>query len=563
VGTVIQDKLQSNPERQPRWDRCERADLCAPSLEWPAHGGAQRQAAQELQVPRTPLQAWRRGHDTLDSGPPGAEFLPSGPGLAFLPRLVMAFPLGCVAVGACGMRLVCLWLTLTGLDRFGAASSGAQPQVTRRGEEAMGAYRQDATARLAKARPRKDLTGPQDATFPGGRCRMTMAPDSHCIIVEPLAQAREPGLWNALLAPARAQLPCQGMPSTSEAAPGLRAYGAHYREAPHAPALGHVQPERSQAVSAPMAPKERAAHKVGGEAREPLEQAHAPPQSAGDAPDKRGPSRPPKAPVSLEQAAQGLAAARRAHARRTLPREPVPQSLRGIRHAYQVVALERAGRRNGPLMASESHAHSEPVRAIAQPEGLSQSGLERLEKAARVVPTMPATLACVSGYVRQQVAPLALPQPPSCAMHAKRRPSSYLDRVAQTRTGRAGEPLRERAERLRAPVVEPGGAGSALSPAARDQLHDEAQRLAAVCQRSRATVEGRNGSLSLRHHQLRGLDLPRKRECCTAMHNLCRTRPDGTTAAERFVGQKPRSMLAAIGASVELPPAPLSPPRRA
>jgi len=47
------------------------------------------------------------------------------------------------------------------------------------------------------------------------------------------------------------------------------------------------------------------------------------------------------------------------------------------------------------------------------------------------------------------------------------------------------------------------------------------------------------------------------------MHNFFLTRPDGTTAAERFFGQKPRSMFAAILASVELAPAPLRPPRRA
>jgi hypothetical protein len=49
----------------------------------------------------------------------------------------------------------------------------------------------------------------------------------------------------------------------------------------------------------------------------------------------------------------------------------------------------------------------------------------------------------------------------------------------------------------------------------------------------------------------------------TAVHNFLLTRPDGTTAAERFCGQKPRSMFAAILASVEIPPALLSPPRRA
>ena len=41
------------------------------------------------------------------------------------------------------------------------------------------------------------------------------------------------------------------------------------------------------------------------------------------------------------------------------------------------------------------------------------------------------------------------------------------------------------------------------------------------------------------------------------------TRPDGTTAAERCFGQKPRSMCTVMVASVELPPAPRSPPRRA
>jgi hypothetical protein len=189
--------------------------------------------------------------------------------------------------------------------------------------------------------------------------------------------------------------------------------------------------------------------------------------------------------------------------------------------------------------------------------------LERIEKAERVVPKMQATIAFVSGYVRQQVAQLDLTPPASFAMHAKLIPSYYLDRVAHTRTVRDGEPLRDLAERLRAPLFEPGGVLSAWSPEAQDQLHDEAKRLAAVFQRSSSNVEGRNGYLSLRNHQLRGLDLPRKRECFTAIHNFFLTRPDGTTAAERFFGQKPRSMFEAILASVELPPAPLSPPRRA
>src|SRR5438067_2409321 len=87
----------------------------------------------------------------------------------------------------------------------------------------------------------------------------------------------------------------------------------------------------------------------------------------------------------------------------------------------------------------------------------SQSCLERIDKAERVVPKMQATIEFVSRYVGQQVAQLDLTPPASFAMHAKLIPSYYLDRVAETRTVSDGDPLRELAERLRAPLVEPGG----------------------------------------------------------------------------------------------------------
>ena len=104
---------------------------------------------------------------------------------------MIAFHLVCVEVGACGIRLVCLFLNLTGLNRFVAASYGAQQQVNRRIEEAMGAYRQDATARLAQDMPRTAITVPQNETCTNDLCLMTINPKSHCIILEQLAQARE------------------------------------------------------------------------------------------------------------------------------------------------------------------------------------------------------------------------------------------------------------------------------------------------------------------------------------------------------------------------------------
>jgi Family of unknown function (DUF6399) len=113
------------------------------------------------------------------------------------------------------------------------------------------------------------------------------------------------------------------------------------------------------------------------------------------------------------------------------------------------------------------------------------------------------------------------------------------------------------------PLFDPDGTLGELSVMKQNHLKAEAAKLAEVFQRSSSNVEGRNGYLSLRNHQLRGLDHPRKRACLTAIHHFFLTRPDGTTAAERFFGQQPRSMFAAILAAVEIPPAPLRPPRRA
>src|SRR4029453_9432217 len=142
-------------------------------------------------------------------------------------------------------------------------------------------------------------------------------------------------------------------------------------------------------------------------------------------------------------------------------------------------------------------------------------------------------------------------------------PYFSLNRAARARRVISGEPCRELAERLRTALFEPGGALAQLSAAEQSALQQQSKELAEVFQRSSSNVEGRNGYLSLRNHQLRGLDRPRKRACLTSIHNFFLPRADGTTAAERFFGQKPRSMFAAILASVDLPPAPLSPPRRA
>lgn len=563
MGTVLHEDQGGNAPRQQRWERSQRAALLDQYRALQAKGVSQRQAAQALHIPRTTLQAWHVWQERLDACPQVGAFFESGPGLAFLHRLVMALHVVFVEIGACGIRLVCRFLEMTALNRFVGASFGTQQPVNRHVEEAIVAYKHEETARLAQGMSPQEITVTQDETFTGGLCLVAMEPVSNYILLEQVAEALDHDTWHAFLADALAPLKCTVIQSTSDEAPGLLAYVAQHLGAHHSPDLFHVQQELSKAVSAPMAAKQRAAAKAVMKAEEMLTRMHAQLPTTHGEPAKRSPGCPPKVAASLEQAKWEGETARHEHQRLIGQRETVTQSIRAIGHTYHFVDLERGVRRNGKLIAGDIRAQIDTIRTIAHKENLSQACLERIEKAARMVPKMQATIEFVSGYVRQQVKQLALAPPQAFAMHARLIPAYYLDRVASTRTVTAGEPLRALAERLRPPLFAPDGAFGTWSPEEQETLKTRAATLAEVFQRSSSNVEGRNGYLSLRNPQLRGLDHPRERACLTTVHNFLLTRPNGTTAAERFFGQKPRSMFTAILRAVAIPPAPLSPPRRA
>jgi hypothetical protein len=94
---------------------------------------------------------------------------------------------------------------------------------------------------------------------------------------------------------------------------------------------------------------------------------------------------------------QAVETARHEHQRLTPAREQGGQRMRAIGHADHCVDLARGVRRHGTLMARDMQEQSDTMRAIAPHERLRERCLDRLEKAERVVPTMPATIACVSG----------------------------------------------------------------------------------------------------------------------------------------------------------------------
>jgi hypothetical protein len=151
METVIDYKQRGNVNCHQRWNRLRRTELLDQYHDLQAQGFSQRQATQALDVPRSTLQAWRTWQDRLEACPQVVAFFESVPGLTYLHRLVMALHAVFVEIGACGIRLVCLFLEMTGLNRFVGASFGTQQQSNLGVEEAMVADTGQETGRLAQS----------------------------------------------------------------------------------------------------------------------------------------------------------------------------------------------------------------------------------------------------------------------------------------------------------------------------------------------------------------------------------------------------------------------------
>jgi len=216
MGTVISDVQRVNGPRQQHWHRLERAERFEHYHQLQAQGVSQRQAAKTLKVPRTTLQAWLAYRERLDEHPTVIAFFQSPPGLAFLHRLVVALHQAFTEVGACGIRLICLLLNLSGLDRFVGASYGGQQRVNQQVENAIVAFSREERERLAKDMLRKTISVAQDETFTGGLCLVATDLESNYLVLEQTAEARDQDTWNRLMANALRGLNCHVLQSTSD-----------------------------------------------------------------------------------------------------------------------------------------------------------------------------------------------------------------------------------------------------------------------------------------------------------------------------------------------------------
>ena len=106
---------------------------------------------------------------------------------------------------------------------------------------------------------------------------------------------------------------------------------------------------------------------------------------------------------------------------------------------------------------------------------------------------------------------------------------------------------------------DPGSLFMALDLPARQHIETVIVACLALFVRSSACVEGRNGHLARFHHGLHRLSAPRLK-ALTVIANYHALRPDRTSAAERFFGNKPDDLFLWLLDRLDLPALPRSSP---
>ena len=187
--------------------------------------------------------------------------------------------------------------------------------------------------------------------------------------------------------------------------------------------------------------------------------------------------------------------------------------------------------------------HFKTLHSIADEAKLSQGADDRIAKAQRVLPSMIATIVFFWTMIELMVKRLGRTDEVMSIWKNELVAGYYIACVAQ-RCSKSDETKRltELSESILARARSLDRPFGQLSESIRLELEQQARQAANIFQRSSSCVEGRNGQLSLRHHGLRELT-PSKLQALRVIHNYVIRRPDGTTAAERFFGSKPRDLF--------------------
>jgi predicted XRE-type DNA-binding protein len=516
-------------------------------------GVSQRQIAQELEIPRATLQHWIKRKENIVGEKALIELLESPTGLIFLHQVVMAAQFVITQVGVGGIRLVCQFLELSGLDKFVGSSYGSQQKVNQEMQKAIAEYSKEETKRLSQEMKPKKISICQDETFHEQTCLVAIEPVSNFILVEKYAQARDKQNWDNALSQAIEGMKVEVIQSTSDQAKGILAHVNNGLGVHHSPDLFHIERDLTLATSASLNSQKRKTEKQYSDASIKLEatiEQKAQYQNSG-------------ATNNLKFFEQGVKQAQELKllAHQQLEEKlsnllKVTQAIKAISLAYHPYDLE-TGAKICPENLESSLLHQfREIEQVAITAGLSDESIKKIAKARKLLPQMLSTFGYFFQMCKEIVEAQSLTLELEEILYQMLIPAFYLKKVSEKlKDPKLKQSSLATATILLALATSKHYSFSFLPEEQQLSLFALAKECSNLFQRSSSCVEGRNGQLSLRHHSFHQLSNS-KLLALTTVHNFFIKRQDGSTAAQRFFAQKPRDLFSWLLEHVHFPARP-------
>lgn len=213
------------------------------------------------------------------------------------------------------------------------------------------------------------------------------------------------------------------------------------------------------------------------------------------------------------------------------PQQQAADALRGLADDYHPFDPNTDATVSAADMQQRLGKHPGTLEEVARQAELQSKATVALGKAEHWTRTLVAALAWFWAVATAKVQELELSEQASRVVNEQLLAGLYW----QQQRG-------ELSQRLLRQAWQPEGALGQLEQQERQEVERTGKEIVGLFARSSSCVEGRNGRLSLQHHGQCRLGVSRLR-ALTTIHNYVAQRQDGTTAAERFFGQKPRDIF--------------------
>jgi len=517
---------------------------------------SERKASEQVGVPRSTLRDWVSRKASINAPQAQVEFFESPEGLAFLHRLVLAAQLVITLVAPGSIRHVCTFLVLAGLNQFVASSYGSQQKAILDMERQLAVFGLLEFRRLCEMMLPKKITILEDETFHPQICLVAIEAASGFILLELYVENRNSETWTKELKKAVGNLPVEIVQATSDEAKALLKHHEKDLQVSHSPDVFHVQHDLFKGTSLSMARDVKKAQTSVEEAEKFTERLVESAKIYEEFEEDKRHCSPEWVRQNIEQAKAAEKVEQAKLKQAEVQQESMAQEIRDISNSYHPFDLKTGTARSAEQVNTDLSGHFERIDEIAEKAELSQSCLDRIDKARRVLPLMVATISFFHDTINRWVGELCLTEKIERFLMERWIPGRYLELVAsRVRDPEQRVRLLEAAANLIPSADQITSMLSLLCDNDRLLVAAMVEQCAQLFQRSSSGVEGRNGQLSLFHHGHHRLP-ENKLKALTVIHNYMKVRPDGTTAAERLFGHQPLDIFEWLVERMEYPARP-------